>query len=60
MAETDRSTATITLDELVDNLIRLLNQPALYHDRSDAKNLISGIIKLAAQQAGIAIQEYGE
>jgi hypothetical protein len=60
MAEIDRAIATITLDEIVDNLMRLLNQPQFDHDRTDARNVISGILKLAAQQAGVAIQEYGE
>jgi hypothetical protein len=60
MAETNPAATTITLDEIVDNLIHLLNQPQFDHDRTDARNVISGILKLAAQQAGVAIQEYGE
>jgi hypothetical protein len=52
MAETDRATTTITLEEIVDNLIHLLNQAQFDHNREDARNVISGIIKLAVQKAG--------
>jgi hypothetical protein len=60
MAETDRIVTTITIDEIADNLIHLLNQAQFDHNREDARNVISGILKLAAQQAGVSIQEYGE